>query len=112
MTNSEKIYVDIDKQIEAGFTGAEIKKNLLSQNYTAHEIEQAFRQRKVEGATKPKSSSGVGIVSLLVSVYFIFKGMVNIGRAPSGSFLFTWGLIMLILGVAGVIWKGIDMSRR
>jgi hypothetical protein len=112
MTNSEKISIDIDKQVAAGFTGAEIKKNLLSQNYTALEIEQAFRQRKIDGASKPKPSGGVGILSLLVSVFFIIKGMINMGRASSGSFLFTWGLIMLILGILGVVWKSIDMARR
>ena len=112
MTNSEKIYIDIDKQIEAGFSGAEIKQNLLSQNYTAQEIEQAFRQRKVDGAKVANSSGKVGVLSLLVSVFFIIKGMINMGRGPSGSLIFTWGLIMLVLGIVGVVWKSIDMSRR
>jgi hypothetical protein len=112
MNSPEKIYTEIDKQIEAGFTGAEIKQNLLSQNFTPHEIEVAMRQRKVNAAKQPKSSGKVGIVSLLISVYFIINGSVKISSAPSGSFLYSWGLVMLSVGIIGVIWKGVDMARR
>jgi hypothetical protein len=112
MTNAERIYTEIDKQVEAGFTGAEIKQNLLSQNFTPQEIEQALRQRQVNAAKQPKSSAKFGIVSLLVSIYFIINGSVKISTYPSGSILNTWGLVMLSVGVIGVIWKGIDMARR
>lgn len=110
MTNNETLRLEIDKQIAAGFTADEIKKNLLSQQYTSDEIMAAMKQTNV--ASRAKSSSGIGIASVLVSIYFIFSGIMKLSKYPSGSLGNTFGIIMLVAGVGGLIFKLVDMSRR
>lgn len=110
MTNNETLRLEIDKQIAAGFTAEEIKKNLLSQQYTSDEISAAMRQTNV--ASRAKSSSGFGIASVLISVYFIFSGIMKLGKYPSGSFGHILGIVMLVAGVGGLIFKLVDISRR
>ena len=112
MTNSDMITIEIEKQINAGFTSSEIKQNLLAQNFTSQEIEQGLKQYRAAFGRAPKSSGKFGILSFLISIYFIIKGLININTAPSGSIIYVWGFIMLFAGLAGAIWKGIDMSRR
>jgi hypothetical protein len=110
MTNHEALRLEIDKQITAGFTADEIKSNLLSQQYTAEEVSAAMKQTNV--AAKAKPSSGVGIISLLVSVYFIFNGIMKMNKYPSGSTIYIFGIVMLVAGIGGLIFKLVDMSRR
>ena len=112
MSNADNITIEIEKQINAGFTSYEIKQNLLAQNFTAQEIEQGLKQYRAAFGRAPKSSGKFGILSFLVSVFFIIKGILNLSSAPSGSMLYIWGFVLLGVGLAGVIWKGIDMSRR
>jgi hypothetical protein len=108
MTNSNNIRLEIDKQVAAGFTADEIRKNLQSQQYTNDEITTAMKQ--APAAFKEKSSFGV--VSILISVYFIFKGIYNMSQYPSGSVLNVFGLVMLCGGIGGLIFKLVDISRR
>jgi hypothetical protein len=110
MTNTESLRFEIDKQIAAGFTAEEIKKNLLSLQYSPEEVNAAMRQTNV--AAKAKSSSGIGIASVLISVYFIITGIIKIGKYPSGSIGYIFGIVMLIAGVGGLIFKLVDISRR
>jgi len=109
MSNSESIRSEIEKQISAGFTRDEIKKNLLAQQFEAVEIDACMKQYKnVPGA---KSSTGASVVSLLVSIYFIINGSMKVSSNPSGL-LHTWGIIMICVGLAGGVWKMIDLVRR
>jgi hypothetical protein len=110
MTNNESIRFEIDKQIAAGFTVDEIRKNLLSQQYSAEDINAAMRQNNV--AAKAKSSSGIGIASVLISVYFIFSGIMKMNKYESGSVGYIFGIIMLVAGIGGLIFKLVDISRR
>lgn len=110
MTNNETLRLEIDKQIAAGFTAEEIKKNLLSQQYTAEEIVTAMQQTNV--ATRAKSSSGIGIASVLISIYFIFSGIMKLSKYSSGSVGYIFGMIMLVVGIGGLIFKLVDISRR
>ena len=110
MTNNEALRLEIDKQIAAGFTVDEIRSNLLSQQYNAEEVSAAMKQTNV--AAKAKSNSGVGIISLLVSVYFIFNGIMKINKYQSGSVIYIFGFVMLFAGIGGLIFKLVDMSRR
>lgn len=110
MTNIETIRLEIDKQIAAGFTIDEIRKNLLTQQYAADDVNAALRQTNAAG--RAKSSSGVGIVSVLISIYFIFSGIMKMSKYPSGSTGYIFGMIMLIAGIGGLIFKLVDISRR
>ncbi len=110
MTNVEAIRLEIDKQIAAGFTADEIRKNLLTQQYAPDDVNAALRQTNVAG--RAKSSSGVGLVSVLVSIYFIFSGIMKMSKYPSGSTGYIFGVIMLIAGIGGLIFKLVDISRR
>jgi hypothetical protein len=112
MTNNDRLTIEIDKQINAGFTSSEIKQNLLAQNFTAQEIEQGLKQYRAAFGRSPKSSARFGILSVLVSVFFIINGSMRISSTQPGSILHTWGIILLCAGILGVIWKGIDMARR
>jgi len=108
MTNTNDIRLEIDKQIAAGFTADEIRKNLMSQQYSSEEITTAMKQ--APAAAKEKSS--IGVVSLLVSVYFIFNGIMKMNKYPSGSVIYVFGIVMLCAGIGGLIFKLVDMSRR
>ena len=109
MTNVETIRVEIDKQIAAGFTADEIRKNLLSQKYHPDEVNAALQQ--TNAASRAKSSSGIGIASVLVSIYFIFSGIMKMNNHPSGSGVYIFGIIMLVVGIGGLIFKLVEMSR-
>lgn len=110
MTNNETIRLEIDKQIAAGFSADEIRSNLLSQQYSPDEVNAALKQ--TNAGARAKSSSGIGIFSVLISVYFIFSGIMKMSKYPSGSILFTFGLVMLVVGIGGLIYKLVEMSRR
>ena len=111
MTNSEKIQLEIEKQINAGFNAGEIRQNLLLQHYTDTEINEGLKRRPAPAASQ-QSNHKFGLLSFLVSVFFIVKGFMNMGKYPSGSFGYTLGIIFILLGIAGVIIKGVDMARR
>ncbi len=109
---SETIRSEIEKQISAGFTHDEIKQNLLAQQFEATEIDACLKQYKgVAGAQAAKSSTGASVVSLLVSLYFIINGSMKVNNNPSGL-LHTWGIILICVGLAGAVWKTIDLVRR
>jgi len=113
MTTTEKLHLEIDKQINAGFQSFEIKQNLQAQNFSAAEIEQAFKNRNISAKqSSSKNSSQTSVISLLVSVFFIISGSMRMSKAPSGSMLYTWGIILICVGIAGVIWKSIDLAKR
>lgn len=112
MSNSDTIRSEIEKQISAGFTHDEIKQNLIAQQFEATEIDACLKQyQSVTGAAPAKSSTGASVVSLLVSIYFIINGSMRVSSNPSGI-LHTWGIIMICVGLAGVVWKTIDLVRR
>lgn len=110
MTNKETIRLEIDKQIAAGFTPEEIRKNLLDQKYSPDEVNVALKQTNV--ASRARSSQGFGMISVLVSVYFVFSGIMKMSKYPSGTVLYIFGLVMILVGVGGLIYKLVDMSRR
>ena len=110
MTNTNDIRLEIDKQVAAGFTAEEIRKNLESQHYSTEQIRAAMKQSPA--VAKAKSQSSIGVVSLLVSVYFIFNGIMKMSKYPSGSVIYVFGIVMLCAGIGGLIFKLIDMSRR
>ena len=109
-TNMNDIRLEIDKQVAAGFTADEIRKNLESQQYSSEAIRAAMKQSPA--AAKAKSQSSIGVVSLLVSVYFIFNGIMKMNKYPSGSVIYVFGIVMLCAGIGGLIFKLVDMSRR
>ena len=108
MTNTNDIRLEIDKQIAAGFTADEIRKNLQSQQFSNEEIKAAMKQ----APSAPKEKSSIGVISLLISVYFIFNGIMKMNKYESGSGLYIFGVIMLCVGVGGLIFKLVEMSRR
>ncbi len=113
MTKFEQINLEIDKQVNAGFQPFEIRQNLLGLQFTEEEINDVFHKRNID-ATKteaPKRSSGSHVLSLLISVFFIISGSMRMSSNRSGSFLSNWGMILVIVGVVGVIWKTVDMVR-
>lgn len=110
MASNETLRLEIDKQIAAGFSQEEIKKNLLNQQFTPDEVNSALRQGNVASRAKP--SQGFGVVSLLVSGYFIFSGIMKMSKYESGSGLYLFGLVMMLVGVGGLIYKLYDMSRK
>jgi hypothetical protein len=64
-------------------------------------------------STEPKrTSSKIGIISVLVSIWFIINGSMRLNQHPSGTYLHTWGLILVIVGTVGVIWKGWELVRK
>ncbi len=111
MTNTEKLHIEIEKQVAAGFSNPEIRQNLLSQQFTTEEIDAAFKQSSVSAANGNKAGK-IGFLSLLISIYFIFNGLMKMSKYPSGSGMHTWGIILLLAGVAGGIWKVADMVRK
>jgi hypothetical protein len=111
MTNSEKIQLEIEKQINAGFSAKEIRENLLLQNFTNTEINEGLKRMPAPSASE-KPTQKFGILSLLISVFFIINGMMRMSKNPSGSFLYTWGIILICVGIVGVIWKGLDVVRK
>jgi hypothetical protein len=111
MTNAEKIRMEIEKQINAGFTADEIRQNLLIQQFSTAEINEGLK-RIPASAVRDKSSSKTGFVSILVSIFFIISGSMRMNSSPSGSTLYTWGIILISVGVVGVIWKSYDAFRR
>lgn len=111
MTNTERIRIEIEKQINAGFTVDEIRQNLLLQNLPMAEINEGLK-RIPASATPNKSSSGTGFVSILISIFFIISGSMRMNNSPSGSTLYTWGIVLISVGVVGVIWKSYDAFRR
>lgn len=110
MTNVETIRLEIDKQIAAGFTADEIRSNLLSQKHHPDDVQAAFGQANV--AARAKSSSGIGVASVLISIYFIFSGIMKMSKYPSGSVSYVFGIVMLTVGIGGLIYKIVDISRR
>jgi hypothetical protein len=60
----------------------------------------------VEKEEEKKKSNGMGWLSVLVSIFFIIRGVMWIGDDMP-----VFGLLMIALGVGGGIWKIIDMSR-
>ena len=114
MPTTEKINQEIDKQLNAGFKPHEIKSNLLTLNFPEHEIDAALKNRQFNTTGQPakKDSPGLGVVSLLVSVFFIINGSMRISSSPAGSILYNWGIILVCVGIAGVVWKTIDLVRR
>lgn len=110
MANNETLRLEIDKQIAAGFTADEIRQNLLSQQYHPEEVNAALQQTNV--ASRARSSQGFGLVSVLVSIYFIFSGIMKMSKYASGSIGFTFGIVMLLVGIGGLIYKLVDISRR
>ncbi len=61
---------------------------------------------KETNVEKPKKSSGGSWVSLLVSVFFFIRGFIYLSEGAS-----TWGGIMLVVGIGGIIWKLYDMNK-
>ncbi|WEK36399.1 MAG: hypothetical protein P0Y53_02710 [Candidatus Pseudobacter hemicellulosilyticus] len=113
MTNTQKLRREIDQQIEAGFSRDQIRQHLLARQYAADEIDKALKQLPSAAAAGRRSSStGVSIVSILISLYFIITGLVKMSKYPSDSPLYTWGVILLLAGTAGAIWKISEMIRK
>ncbi|WP_276480370.1 hypothetical protein [Paraflavitalea pollutisoli] len=110
MANNETLQLEIDKQIAAGFSLDEIRKNLLNQQFSTDEVNSALKRNNV--ASRAKSSQGIGIMSMLVSVYFIFSGIMKMSKYQSGSGLYIFGLVMMLVGIGGLIYKLVDISRR
>jgi hypothetical protein len=111
MTNIERIHIEIEKQVNAGFSAEEIRQNLLLQQYSTAEINEGLK-RVPASAAPEKSSSKTGFVSILISVFFIISGSMRMNSEPSGSTLHTWGIILVIVGVVGVVWKSYDAFRK
>jgi ABC-type spermidine/putrescine transport system permease subunit II len=110
MTNVDNLRLEIDKQIAAGFSADEIRTNLKAQAFSPQDIDAAMKQNNV--AAKAKTSPGIGIVSVLVSVYFIFNGIMKMSKYESGSGLYIFGLIMMSVGIGGLIFKLVELSRK
>lgn len=111
MNNDQKINLEIQKQVAAGFSGTEIRSNLLGLQFSADEIERAMSQNRVS-ATADTEAGKFGWVSLIVSILIIFSGLMKMSKYPSGSGMYTWGIIMLLGGIAGACWKLADIVRK
>lgn len=111
MNNAEKLQLEIEKQVAAGFSGTEIKQNLLNLQYTPAEIEVAMRSQRVS-STAQASQGKTSWVSLLVSIFFIFSGLMKMSKYESGSGLYMFGVFMLLVGIGGAVWKMADLVRK
>jgi hypothetical protein len=111
MTNQEKIQIEIEKQINAGFNAKEIRQNLLLQNFTDSEINEGLKKTPATPASE-NSTQKFGVLSLLLSVFFIIRGIMYMNKYPAGDFSYTLGIIFILLGTAGFIIKGVDIARR
>jgi hypothetical protein len=113
MTNSEKTRIgfEIDKQLNAGFNHLEIRHNLLEQNYTHAEIDEGFKHFSKSPDFR-RSSSNIGLLSLLISLFFIFSGCTRLMNSKPGSTLYVWGIILICTGIAGLILKTYTLIRK
>ncbi|NML19447.1 hypothetical protein HHL16_01115 [Pseudoflavitalea sp. G-6-1-2] len=56
--------------------------------------------------------TAAAILTILVSIYFIVSGLLKMSRHASGSFLHSWGIILLLVGVAGTVWKVAEITKK
>lgn len=61
--------------------------------------------------TSKRPDKGIGIISVIVSIYLIVAGCIRISTHPSGSLPYIWGICMLVVGVAGLIYKAVTLVR-
>ncbi|QEC40887.1 MULTISPECIES: hypothetical protein [Chitinophagaceae] len=54
----------------------------------------------------------MAFLTILVSLYFIISGLLKMSKHASGSFLHSWGILLLLAGVAGTIWKLAEITKK
>ena len=54
----------------------------------------------------------MAFLTFLVSLYFIISGLLKMSKHASGSFLHSWGILLLLAGVAGTIWKLAEITKK
>jgi hypothetical protein len=81
----------------------------LLQNFSNSEINDGLKRMPAAAAASEKSTNKFGVWSLLISVFFIIKGIMYLGK---GRFQQTLGIVFLVLGMVGLVIKGIDMAKR
>lgn len=59
-----------------------------------------------------KSCSGAGLLPLVAAAYFIISGSLRIHESTAGTFLKTWGDIMLGAGSILLLCKIIAIARK
>lgn len=59
-----------------------------------------------------KPNQMFGLLSLLLSLFFIIRGIMYVNKYPSGNFSHTLGIIFILLGVTGFIIKGVGIAKR
>jgi hypothetical protein len=109
MTNQEKIRIEIEKQINAGFNVQEIRENLLLQNFSNAEINESLKGMPA-AASPEKQPHKFGILSLLLSLFFVVKGIIYMSNGSEVRKML--GLVFLLLGLAGFIIKSVSIARK
>lgn len=94
----QALAVDIQKQIDLGFSAKEIKENLTANGYTPEELAQVNTLVQQNEAVEKQSKASPWMV--IVSVIFIIKGVRYLSKGQTGL-----GVLMLIVGFVGLIIK-------
>ena len=82
-----------------------LKQNILMENNAGSETPQnnsAFENKKPE----KKKNSALGWISLLVSLWFVINGCMRVSEGSTG-----WGLILILLGGGGFIYKLYELTK-
>ncbi|HVK46504.1 MAG TPA: hypothetical protein VM488_01640 [Pseudobacter sp.] len=56
--------------------------------------------------------SAIALLTILVSLYFIISGLIKMSKHPSGTFLHSFGILLLLAGVAGTVWKLAEIKKK
>jgi len=100
----EQLMDDIIKQGELGFSKDEIVANLRAKGVPDSEIKEMaaliVRQSAAQPVETGRKSTGAFVVTILVSLFFIIRGIAAFGQGRQGL-----GAIFLLCGIIGLIAK-------
>ncbi|WP_222166944.1 hypothetical protein [Edaphocola aurantiacus] len=94
----QALAVDIQKQIDLGFSAKEIKENLVANGYSNEELSQVntLMQKSEQVEKQTKSSPW----TIIISIIFILRGVMYLSKGQTGL-----GVLMLSVGFIGLIIK-------
>lgn len=100
----QALAVDIQKQIDLGFSAREIKENLMANGYSSEELGQvnALMQKNEQIEKQSKASPW----TIIISVVFILRGIMYLSKGQTGL-----GVLMLGVGFIGLILK-LTLGRK
>jgi hypothetical protein len=54
----------------------------------------------------------MAFLTILISLYFIISGLLKMSKHPSGTFFHSLGILLLLAGVAGTVWKLAEIRKK